>query len=134
MSAAGSAQSAFFPGRAAIDSYGNGGFRFAGMSHRGSLLLLPSGIHGWAVTSMDELTGDALAVDKLGLVFTECPQVSLLLLGTGEQIVQPPRSLVKALTAVGIGLEVMDSGAAARTYNVLLAERRPVAAALLPVD
>ena len=56
---AGSGQ-ARFPGQAPIDAYGNGGFRFADMSHRGSLLLLPSGVYGWPVTAPGELTLDAL--------------------------------------------------------------------------
>lgn len=122
-------QPAFFPGRAAIDSYGNGGFRFAEMSHRGALMCLPSGIHGWDINSIGDLTSQRLA-----RVFDEQSAISLLLLGTGAKQVFPDVTIFQALGDAGIGIEVMDTGAAARTYNVLLAEGRRVAAALLAVD
>ena len=75
----------FLPGRHAIDAYGRGGFRFAGMSHRGSILCLPSGVRAW-----DE------AMDEAGLapVFAEAgADLSTLILGTGRAIVHPPASL-----------------------------------------
>ena len=116
----------FLPGRHAIDAYGRGGFRFAGMSHRGSILCLPSGVRAW-----DE------AMDEAGLapVFAEAgADLSTLILGTGRAIVHPPASLRFALRARGVSLDVMDTGSAARTWNILMAERRPVAAALIAVD
>ena len=118
----------FFPGRAPIDAYGNGGFRFADMSHRGSLLLLPSGIYGWAVAASGQLT-----VDSLAAVLAERDQFEFLLLGTGATQVFPPPEIRRAFEDAGLGLEIMSTGAAARTYNVLLAERRAVAAALMAV-
>ena len=118
----------FFPGRAPVDAYGNGGFRFADMSHRGSLLLLPSGIYGWGVTAPVELTLDALSA-----VLAERDQLEFLLLGTGLTQVFPPHEIRRAFDEAGLGLEVMSTGAAARTYNVLLAEKRAVAAALMAV-
>jgi uncharacterized protein len=117
-------QRQFFPGRAPIDAYGNGGFRFADMSHRGSLLLLPSGIYGWPVMAPGELTVDALA---------ERDQFDFLLLGTGATQIFPASDIRRALEDAGLGLEIMSTGAAARTYNVLLAEKRAVAAALMAV-
>ena len=117
-----------FPGRAPIHAYGNGGFRFADMSHRGSLLLLPSGIYGWAVTAPEELTLDALAP-----VLAERENLEFLLLGTGATQVFPPSEIRRAFENTGLGLEIMSTGAAARTYNVLLAEKRAVAAALMAV-
>jgi uncharacterized protein len=118
-----------FPGRAPIDAYGNGGFRFAGMSHRGSILCLPDGVYAWDVASADELT---LATLTRTLDALERPQ--FLLLGTGRTQVFPTLDVRRAFEAKLVGLEVMDTGAAARTYNVLLAEQRPVSAALLAVD
>ena len=118
-----------FPGRAPIDAYGNGGFRFAGMSHRGSILCLPDGVYAWDVATASDLTLAALARAINAL---QRPQ--FLLLGTGRSQVFPALAVRKAFEAKLIGLEVMDTGAAARTYNVLLAEQRPVAAALLAVD
>ncbi|HUE46514.1 MAG TPA: MTH938/NDUFAF3 family protein [Aestuariivirgaceae bacterium] len=120
---------AFFPGQAPIDAYGNGGFRFADMSHRGSLLILPSGIYGWAVGDMDELSAAAFAP-----VFAERAGIELLLLGTGAAQIWPDRTLRQAFADNDLPVECMDTGAAVRTYNVLLAEARTVAAALIAVD
>jgi uncharacterized protein len=118
-----------FPGRAPIDAYGNGGFRFAGMSHRGSILCLPDGVYAWDIASAGELT---LATLARALGALERPQ--FLLLGTGRTQVFPTLDVRRAFEAKLVGLEVMDTGAAARTFNVLLAEQRPVSAALLAVD
>lgn len=120
---------AFFPGQAVIDAYGNGGFRFADMSHRGSILMLPSGIYGWSVESMSDLS-----VDSFARVFAESSAIEFLLLGCGLEMARPSAAIRDAFKAHGIGLEFMTTGAAARTYNVVLAEKRAVAAALLAVD
>ena len=121
--------SARYPGRAPIDAYGNGGFRYAEMSHRGSILCLPSGIYAWPVAKAEELDAAAFAP-----VFAEKAQLGLLLLGTGRRQVMPGPELRRAFMGVNIALEAMDTGAAARTYNVLLAEGRPLGAALIAVD
>jgi uncharacterized protein len=118
----------FLPGRFPIDAYGNGGFRFADMSHRGSILLLPSGVKAWPVGSIAELTDEALAP-----VFAEAGEIELLLFGTGADVAAIPARLRERLREAGIGLDVMQTGAAARTYNILLAESRKVAAALIAV-
>lgn len=119
-----------YPGRAPIEAYGNGGFRFAGMSHRGSLLCLPSGIYGWEpVAAAADITAEALAP-----ALAEAGALGFLLLGTGIKQIFPTVVLRQAFAQAGIGLEAMDTGAACRTYNVLLAEGRPVGAALLAVD
>ena len=118
----------FYPGRAPIDAYGNGGFRFADMSHRGSLLLLPSGIYGWSVASPGDLTLEALAA-----VLAERGQLEFLLLGTGVSLMLPSAEIRQAFSDAGVGLDAMSTGAAARTYNILLAEKRAVAAALMAV-
>lgn len=116
----------FYPGRAPIDAYGNGGFRFADMSHRGSLLLLPSGIYGWDVAGPADLTLAALAP-----VLAARDSFEFLLLGTGLAQVFAAADIRRAFDDAGLGLEIMSTGAAARTYNVLLAEKRAVAAALV---
>ncbi len=120
---------AFYPGRAPIDAYGNFGFRFAGMSHRGSILLLPGGIHGWDVASMDDVSADSFSA-----VFAAGEDIGFVLFGTGDAQCWPARAVEQRFTRAGIGLECMTTGAAVRTYNVLLAENRPVAAALIAVD
>jgi uncharacterized protein len=119
----------FVPGRHPIDAYGNGGFRFADMSHRGSIFALPSGIRAWAAKAADEINANTLA-----LVFAEGDALDLLLLGTGREVVPVPEALRQRFREARIGLDVMQTGAAARTYNVLLAENRKVGAALILVD
>lgn len=118
-----------YPYQAPIDAYGNGGFRFADMSHRGSILCLPSGIHAW-----DARDAGTLVSADFQRVFAEAGAIGFLLLGTGGRQVWPDAALKAAFAEAGVGLEPMDTGAAARTYNILLAEKRPVAAALIAVD
>ncbi len=120
-------RNAHFPGRAPVDSYGNGGFRFAGMSHRGSILSVPSGIYGW-----DPEGG--IGRDSLARVFEEADQIEVLLIGTGREMAPVDPELAAALREAGIVADSMSTGAALRTYNVLLAEDRAVAAALVAVD
>ncbi|MBB4188010.1 uncharacterized protein GGE07_004680 [Sinorhizobium terangae] len=119
---------AHFPGRAPIDAYGNGGFRFADMSHRGSVLMLPSGIYAW-----DTVEGDPLSVDKFKRVLDEAREIEVLLVGTGREIRPLPAELKAAMRAQNVSSDPMSTGAAVRTYNVMLAESRAVAAALIAV-
>ena len=120
---------AHLPRQVPIEAYGNGGFRFGGMSHRGSVLCLPSGIWGWAPLGIG-------AVDRGALqpVLDLASDLAFLILGTGSTPARAPRDVRAAFEEAGLGLEVMDTGAAARTYNVLLAEGRPIAAALIAVE
>ncbi len=118
-----------FPGRAPIEAYGAGGFRFAEMSHRGSLLALPSGIWAWPPKSAAEIDEAALA-----RVFAEKAEIDIFLVGCGRDPVLLPESLRAHLRDAGIAFDVMPTRAAASTYNVLLAEGRRVAAALIAVD
>ncbi|MBT1154294.1 Mth938-like domain-containing protein [Aminobacter anthyllidis] len=120
---------AHFPGRAPVDAYGDGGFRFADMSHRGSILCLPSGIYGWQPT--DPLALQAADFERL---FAEAGDVEILLVGMGKELRRLPEGLRTALKAVRISADPMSTGAAVRTYNVLLAEDRAVAAAFIAVD
>ncbi|HKQ94989.1 MAG TPA: Mth938-like domain-containing protein [Aestuariivirgaceae bacterium] len=109
-----------------IDAYGSGEFRFAGMSHRGALLALPSGIHEWTVKSAAHL-----APADFATVTAEKSDIDLLVIGTGPVIAPLPRPVRAHLTDQAIAYELMDTGAALRTYNVLLAEGRRVAGAFL---
>ncbi|MCH9807706.1 MAG: hypothetical protein K0U74_08250 [Alphaproteobacteria bacterium] len=120
---------AFCPTQAPIDAYGNWGFRFADMSHRGSLLCLPSGHYGWEASSMADVS-----LDTLGLLLKDAGEIEVLLLGTGAKQIFPGPELRQALQDHGIAVEAMATGAAARTYNVLLGEQRAVAAALIAVE
>lgn len=122
-------RAAHYPGRAPIDSYGNGGFRFADMSHRGSLLCLPSGIYGWE-------SAESAALDEASLtrILEEAEAIDVLLVGCGRDLVPLPTEARQRLRARHIVAEPMSTGAAVRTFNVLLAEGRAVAAALIAVD
>lgn len=120
---------AHFPGRAPIDAYGNGGFRFADMSHRGSILCLPSGVHGWAPSDLAALT-----LSDFDLVLRQSADFDVLLIGMGADIRPIPKVLRDALGERRIIADPMSTGAAVRTFNVLLAEDRRVAAALIAVD
>ena len=121
--------SGFLPGRHTIDAYGEGGFKFGGMSHRGSLLALPSGLYAWDPVEVGQVDAESLA-----RLFTEEPgAIEHLLIGTGLDIAPLKPALVARLRAAKIVAEPMATGAAARTYNFLLGERRRVAAALIAV-
>lgn len=120
--------SGFVPGRHEIESYGNGGFRFAGMSHQGSIIALPTGVQAWGVTLPERID-----VSSLTPVLVEMNQLDMLLIGTGEKALPQNSAFALALRDLGINVEVMDTAAAARTYNVLFEEGRRVGAALLAV-
>ncbi len=120
---------AHFPGRAPIDAYGNGGFRFADMSHRGSILCLPSGIHGWEPAHRERWT-----IADFDRVLAEADAIEILLVGSGPDLRPLGRELRDLFRSHGIAADPMSTGAAVRTFNVLLAEERAVAAALIAVD
>lgn len=119
----------FYPGQAIIDGYGNGGFRFAGMSHRGSLLCLPSGMHAWAPRTAGEIT-----LDNFAPVFDAADQLDVLLVGLGMDIAGFDKAIRQALRERGIIVEAIATGGAVRTYNILLGEQRAVGAALIAVE
>lgn len=116
----------FLPRRVPIDGYSDNFFHFAGMSHNGSILALPSGIRPWNVTRFSEVTTSALAP-----ILAEAKAFELLFIGTGRDPAHLPELQRQALRASGLRFELMPTPAAASTYNVLLGEGRLVGAALL---
>jgi uncharacterized protein len=114
-------------GKQVIQGYGPGKFRVSGRVLEGAILIRPDSVRPWEATATAALTPDDFAP-----LFEGVP-VAILLLGCGVVVSPPPSGLRKALREKGVVLEVMDTGAAVRTYNVLLTEGRDVAAALLPV-
>jgi uncharacterized protein len=116
------------PRSAPIEAYGKGGFVFDSMSHRGSLLCLPDAIWAWPVTKPAE-------IDKISLarIFAAANGIDTLIIGTGTDVWLPPPALREALRAVRVVLDTMQTGPAVRTYNVMIGERRRVAAALIAV-
>lgn len=112
-----------------VDGYGPGQFRINGQLHDGPRVVLPDSHVAWSVTSVSGITADSLAS-----VAEAQPAVEILLIGTGDKMAMPPRGLKLAMKdRHGISVEVMDTGAACRTYNVLMSEGRRVALAALPV-
>lgn len=117
------------PYPAPVEAYGKGGFRFAGMSHRGSLLCLPDGIWPWPPQRPDDITDAALAP-----VFARAEAVDLLLIGTGRAAWAMPAGLRARFREHKIAIEITNTGSAVSTYNILLGEGRRVAAALVADD
>ena len=120
------AQEPFLPRQVPIDGYGENFFHFAGMSHSGSILALPSGIRPWAVTDFKSLDAEAFAP-----IVAEAKDFELLFIGTGRDPAHLPERLKQRLRDAGLRFELMPTPAAASTYNVLLGERRLVGAALI---
>ncbi|UYY59987.1 Mth938-like domain-containing protein [Sphingomonas sp. S2-65] len=110
-----------------ISGFSGRGFRVDENVYEG-LLISPQRADGWSPPAIADLTEADLAP-----VLALDPQPEFILLGTGERLVRPPLALTKALSARGIGLEIMDSRAAARAWGVLRAELRWVAGALYPL-
>lgn len=117
------------PTPAQIEAYGDGGFRFGGMSHRGSLLCLPDGIWAWPVNSISEITSTALLP-----AFERGDVLDVFLIGVGRDPWPLPDRLRSRFRELGISADTMATGAAVRTYNILLAENRRVGAALIAVE
>lgn len=111
-----------------IRSYGPGRFLISEREWRQPVLVTPTVTMAWNVARAEELTLESLAALKAAPVPTE-----LLVLGCGARAIFVPPDLRAALKAAGLALEVVDTGSACRIYNVLLAESRRVAAALIPL-
>lgn len=107
-----------------IRQYGPAGITVNQTVHHGSIVILPDQVTDWPPQRYADL-----AAAHFELIARLNPEV--VLLGTGERLRFPPAAVTRALAETGIGLEVMDTGAACRTYNVLAGEGRRVAAALL---
>jgi uncharacterized protein len=125
---AGPSDAPHLPRSAPIDAYGKGGFAFADMSHRGSLLCLPDGIWAWPVTTPQQI--DRYSLER---VFAKANIIDTLIVGTGTEVWIAPKALRDALRAVHVVLDTMQTGPAIRTYNIMMGERRRVAAALIAV-
>ncbi len=115
--------------RKVIDAYGGGRFRIAGEVFVGSVLLFPERVLAWPVSEFAQVSRAVLEP-----VLAQAPPVEILLLGCGAKTGFVGPALRQELRAAGLAIEAMDTGAACRTYNVLLAEERRVAAALIAVD
>lgn len=116
-----------YPHQAVIEAYGNDGFRFADMSHRGSLICLPSGMYAWDAARAADVTLPALT-----RVLAEA-DLDVVLIGLGPDTAALDLAIRAAFRARQTIVEAVSTGSAVRTYNVLLNERRAVGAALIAV-
>ncbi len=113
-------------GSQVIHGYGPGMFRIAGIVHRGSVLVFPDRTVSWDAVAVETLT-----IEDFRQITASEEALDILLLGCGERMRLPPEALRAELRGQGISVDPMDTGAACRTFNVLLAEGRRVAAALI---
>lgn len=112
-----------------VERYGAGKFQISGRSYQSSVLVFPERTIEWPVTTFSDIDDAALAPV---LAESQASQgIELLLLGCGPRMQLVSQALRAPLRAAGIVIEPMDSGAAARTFNLLLSEDRRVAAALI---
>jgi len=128
MTSGGSVDAPHLPQPAPIDAYGDGGFRFGGMSHRGSLLCFPDGIWAWPVEDAAQLTERALTA-----AFDRAETLDFFLIGAGKDPWILPGGLRKRFRDLSLSVDTMPTRAAVRTYNILLAENRRVGAGLIAV-
>ena len=117
------------PRQVLIDAHGAGGFRFGGMSHRGSVLCLPQGIWAWPVVSAGDVSKETLS-----RVFAASPDLDFFIIGSGITPWQPPDKLRTQFREVHVSLDAMATGPAVRTYNVMLMEGRRVGAGLIAIE
>lgn len=114
-------------GQQIIQSYAGGGFRVSGVAYEGAIVVWPEQTIPWSLRDFSQMQ-----VEDFAPLYNHDPLPDVVLFGTGknQQFLMP--ALRQALRAKGLVIDVMDTGAACRTYNVLLAEGRRVAAAMLP--
>jgi len=111
-----------------VSAIGPGGFRVADRRVPGGLILLPDNAHDWKTPKLD-----AMQIDDIAVIIDMSPPPEFLLLGTGDILVHPPARLRRVLDAMNVGLEVMDSRAAVRTWGLMRAEERWIGAAIYPL-
>ena len=116
-------------GRQLIQGYGAGGFRIAGIALSGSVIIFPERTVPWDAESYENISPRSLSA-----VFDAATDIEVLLIGCGARAGLPRPDIRDALRPVSVVAEWMDTGAACRTFNVLLSEDRAVAAALIAVE
>jgi uncharacterized protein len=119
----------FLPQRAPIDKFGGGGFRFAAMSHLGSLLVVPSGMRAWEPVNAGDLT-----IADFSIVVEEKSEIDFLIIGTGAKMLRLPIQLIAELQSQNVAVDVMSTSSAIHNYNMMLEEGRRVAAGLIAVE
>ena len=116
-------------GQQIVQSYGSGHFKVSRIDYQGSVIVLPKQTISWDVNVLDDVNLGSLAP-----VLAEEPCIEILLIGCGEAMQLLPRSLMDTCRQKGLAIDTMDTGAACRTYNILAAEGRRVAAGLVALS
>jgi len=119
-------------GRFVIEAYGDGRFRIAGAVHAGSVLVSPSRVLPWPAVSLAALSPRQI-FDQIAPLWAAEAAPEILLIGCGARMAPVPAEARAMFKEHRIAVEAMDTGAACRTYNVLVMEDRLVAAALIAV-
>lgn len=110
-----------------VAGYGDGGFRMGDSRFEGSMMITPDGFYPWAVSEKSEIS-----IENLEPILN-ASGVEIIVIGLGPNMAFLPKNIRAAFEEKKIAIEAMDTGAAARTYNVLLQEGRLVAAALIAI-
>ena len=113
-------------GKQILTGYGAGGFKVNNETIQGSIFLLPDRLQPWPAT-------EPFNPEHLTQLFDQLDGIDIILIGTGKNIAFIPPHIRASLKAKNIAIDAMNTGAACRTYNVLLSEERRVAAALIAV-
>lgn len=112
-----------------IDAFGDGGFRIAGERHENHVLILGAQVSPWSV----QADAKALGAADFERFFKGAEAPDMLVLGTGARLAHPSAAVRQAFRKAGVGLEVLDTATACRTYNLLAGEGRWICAALIAV-
>ena len=115
--------------RQIVQSYGTGRFKVSRIEYQGSIIVLPGRTLSWHIAKHDDIN-----IKNLVAVLEEEPRIEILLIGCGQMMQLLPRELIDACRRKGLAVDAMDTGAACRTYNILAAEGRRVAAGLVALD
>lgn len=115
--------------RQIVQSYGAGRFKVSKIDYQGSIIVLPTQTLSWNVSGLDDIN-----LDTLDPVLAEDPRIEILLIGCGKMMQLLPKVLMDTCRQKGLAIDAMDTGAACRTYNILAAEGRRVAAGLVALS
>ena len=115
--------------RQIVQSYGTGRFKVSRIEYQGSIIVLPGRTLSWDIAIYDDIN-----IKNLVAVLEEVPRIEILLIGCGQMMQLLPRELTDACRREGLAVDAMDTGAACRTYNILAAEGRRVAAGLVALN
>jgi len=115
-------------GRQVITGYGEGGFKINNEWVEGSLLVFADHMLTWNITDISKITAQ-----QFEPIINSIPAIEFIIIGTGKQMTPLDPAIRQFFRSKNIAVDVMDTGAACRTYNVLLSEERRAAAAVIAI-